>query len=43
VEEARGVPTMLLLSQGRAVKLPSVGSSLGNSIRAWLKYGRQEA
>jgi hypothetical protein len=38
VEEAQGVPTMLLLADGRVVKLPPVGSSLGNSIRAWLKH-----
>lgn len=40
VEEAKGVPTMLLLVDGRVVSLPSVGSSLGNSIRAWLKGSR---
>ena len=38
VEEAKGVPTTLVLSDGRGVKLPPVGSSLGNSIRAWLKH-----
>ena len=38
VYEAKGVPTTLLLSGGRQVSLPPVGSSLGNSIRAWLKY-----
>lgn len=38
VEEAKGVPTMLILSDGRGVKLPPVGSSMGNSIRAWLKH-----
>jgi hypothetical protein len=38
VEEAKGVPTTLILSDGRGVKLPPVGSSLGNSIRAWLKH-----
>jgi len=38
VEEAKGVPTTLLLANGRWVSLPAVGSSLGNSIRAWLKH-----
>jgi len=38
VYEAKGVPTTLLLSGGRRVSLPPVGSSLGNSIRAWLKH-----
>lgn len=38
VEEAKGTPTMLLLASGRGVRLPPVGSSLGNSIRAWLKH-----
>lgn len=37
VEEAKGSPTFLIMKSGSAVKLPSVGSSLGNSIRAWLK------
>lgn len=38
VEEAKGVSATLLLADGRYVTLPSVGSSLGNSIRAWLKH-----
>jgi hypothetical protein len=38
VEEAKGSPTFLLLKDGRAVKLPTVGNSLGNSIRAWLRH-----
>lgn len=38
VYEAKGVPTAIQLADGRVVKLPSVGSSLGNSIRAWLKH-----
>jgi len=38
VEEAKGSPTAILLSNGRWVRLPGVGSSLGNSIRAWLKH-----
>ncbi len=38
VEEAKGVPTAILLTDGRWVKLPGVGNSLGNSIRAWLKH-----
>lgn len=37
VEEAKGVSPMLLLTNGRAMRLPSVGGSLGNSVRAWLK------
>jgi hypothetical protein len=37
VEEAKGVPTAILLTSGQWVKLPSVGIGLGNSIRAWLK------
>ena len=40
VEEARGVPTMLLLRSGRALALPEVGRALGTSIRAWLRAGR---
>jgi hypothetical protein len=36
VEEAKGAPTAILLAEGGWVKLPSVGSSMGNSIRAWL-------
>ena len=38
VYEGKGVPTAIQLVDGRLVKLPSVGSSLGNSIRAWLKH-----
>lgn len=38
VEQAKGVPTAILLKDGRWVKLPAVGSDLGNSIRAWLKH-----
>jgi hypothetical protein len=37
VEEAKGVPPVLLLKNGKWVKLPSVASDLGNSVRAWLK------
>ena len=37
IEEAKGGPPAILLKQGRWVKLPSVGSSVGNSVRAWLK------
>lgn len=43
VEEAKGVPTVLVLSDGRVVKLPLVGTSLGNSIRAWLRQGSSAA
>lgn len=38
VQEAKGVPTMLLLKSGGVVKLPAVSVDLGNSIRAWLKH-----
>ena len=38
VYEAKGVPTMLLLADGKRVELPSVGSDIGNSIRSWLKH-----
>jgi hypothetical protein len=37
IAEAKGVPPSLRLKDGRWVKLPSVGSNLGNSVRAWLK------
>lgn len=37
IEEAKGSPSSLRLKDGRWVRLPSVGSSLGNSIRAWLR------
>lgn len=37
IEEAKGVPPTLLLKDGKWVKLPSVGSDLGNSVRAWLR------
>jgi hypothetical protein len=37
ISEERGGPPMLLLKNGRWVKLPAVASSLGNSVRAWLK------
>jgi hypothetical protein len=40
MEEAKGSPTAILLVDGRWVKLPSVGNSLGNSIRAWIKNSR---
>jgi len=40
VSEAKGVPPVLRLRNGQRVKLPSVGSSLGNSVRAWLKQAR---
>jgi len=38
VQEAKGVSPVLLLTNGRWVSLPSVGDSIGNSIRAWLKH-----
>jgi len=37
ISEAKGVPSVLRLRNGRRVTLPSVGSSVGNSVRAWLK------
>ena len=37
IQEAKGVSPTLLLKGGHWVKLPSVGSDLGNSVRAWLK------
>ena len=37
IGEAKGTPAALLLKNGRWVKLPSVGSDLGNSVRAWKK------
>lgn len=37
IEEARGAPPSLRLKDGRWARLPSVGRSLGNSVRAWLK------
>ena len=37
IEEAKGGPPAILLKQGRWVKLPSVSSSIGNSVRGWLK------
>ena len=37
ISEEKGVPPALLLKSGTWVKLPSVASSLGNSVRAWLK------
>lgn len=38
VAEAKGTPTAIFLADGRVIKLPSVGSDMGNSIRAWLKH-----
>ena len=38
VEEGKGIPTYIILASGRGVALPPVGSSMGNSIRAWLKH-----
>ena len=43
ISEERGVPPALLLKNGRWVKLPSVASNLGNSVRAWLKSARSGA
>ena len=43
IEEAKGCPPALLLKDGRSVKLPSVGDSVGNSVRAWLKQSVSRA
>jgi hypothetical protein len=37
IEEAKGSPPMLLLKDGRWLRLPSISANLGNSVRAWLK------
>lgn len=37
VAEAKGTPAVLLLKDGARIKLPLVGSDLGNSVRAWKK------
>jgi hypothetical protein len=37
IEEARGTTPAVLLKDGRWVRLPAAGSSVGNSIRAWLR------
>jgi hypothetical protein len=39
ISEEKGGPPAILLKDGRWVKLPSVGSDLGNSVRSWLKQG----
>ena len=41
VEEGKGVPTSIRIGTGGWIKLPGVGSSLGNSIRAWLREVKQ--
>lgn len=41
IAEAKGTPPSLRLTDGSWVRLPSVTSSLGNSVRAWLKSGRE--
>ena len=38
IREAKGVAPTLLLKGGRWIRLPVVGSSLGNSVRAWLRH-----
>jgi hypothetical protein len=37
ISEEKGGPPAILLKDGRWVKLPSVASNLGNSVRAWQK------
>jgi hypothetical protein len=39
VSDEKGGPVAVRLADGRWIKLPSVGSYLGNSIRAWLRPG----
>ena len=40
IEESKGGPPAIRLKDGRWVKLPSVATNLGNSVRAWLKDAR---
>ena len=37
VEQGKGVPTVIVLADGNVIRLPPVGSDIGNSIRAWLQ------
>ena len=37
IAEAKGSPPSIRLKDGRWVRLPSLASNLGNSVRAWLK------
>lgn len=38
IQEAKGVPAALELTDGRWAKLPAeIGGDLGNSVRAWLR------
>jgi hypothetical protein len=41
IREERGAPAAIRLVDGRWVRLPGVGASLGNSVRAWLKQSRR--
>lgn len=43
VSDAKGSPTSMRLADGRIVRLPFVGNSMGTSIRAWLKSGGASA
>jgi hypothetical protein len=40
ISQEKGVPPAIRLKDGTWVKLPSVGSEPGNSVRAWLKHQR---
>jgi hypothetical protein len=43
IEEAKGCPPALLFKDGSFVKLPSVGHSVGNSVRSWLKHSESRS
>lgn len=43
IEEAKGCPPALLLKDGTSAKLPSVGNSVGNSVRSWLKHSESRS
>jgi len=38
ISDEKGGPPAILLKDGRWVKLPSVASNVGNSVRAWLRH-----
>jgi hypothetical protein len=40
VEQRKGVPAALQLTDGRWAKLPEVDGHIGNSVRAWVKADR---
>ena len=43
VGEAKVSPPSLLLKVGTWVHLPSVGDSVGNSVRSWLKHSESRS